>query len=50
MLYYTLRTYERIDLLLPFEEWGSENEAILNFPIAHNTLWLPPKFCINHCL
>ena len=28
MLYYTLRTYERIDLLLPFEEWGVENEAM----------------------
>ena len=22
---------------------------ILYFPIAHNTLCLPPKFCINHC-
>jgi len=28
MLYYTLRTYKRIDLLLPFEEWGGENEAM----------------------
>ena len=28
MLYYTLRTYERIDLLLPFEEWGGENEPM----------------------
>ena len=28
MLYYTLRTYEHIDLLLPFEEWGGENEAM----------------------
>ena len=23
--------------------------VILYFPIAHNTLCLPPKFCINHC-
>ena len=23
--------------------------SILYFPIAHNTLCLPPKFCINHC-
>ena len=22
---------------------------ILYFPIPHNTLCLPPKFCINHC-
>ena len=22
---------------------------ILYFPIAHNTLCLPPKFCINYC-
>ena len=24
-------------------------ESILYFPIPHNTLCLPPKFCINHC-
>ena len=23
--------------------------SILYFPIAHNTLCLPPQFCINHC-
>ena len=23
--------------------------CILYFPIAHNTLCLPPKFCINYC-
>ena len=27
-----------------------ERISILYFPIAHNTLCLPPKFCINHCL
>jgi len=26
--------------------WG---ELILYFPIAHNSLCLPPKFCINYC-
>ena len=25
------------------------HSSILYFPIAHNTLCLPPKFCINHC-
>ena len=29
---------------------GSKHpSSILYFPIAHNTLCLPPKFCINHC-
>ena len=23
--------------------------TILYFPIPHDTLCLPPKFCINHC-
>ena len=26
-----------------------EKLAILYFRIPHNTLCLPPKFCINHC-
>ena len=26
-----------------------ELDIILYFPIAHNTLCLTPKFCINHC-
>ena len=25
------------------------NTPILYFPIAHNTLCLPPKFCMNYC-
>ena len=25
------------------------SETILYFRIPHNTLCLPPKFCINHC-
>ena len=28
---------------------GTRLLRILYFPIAHNTLCLPPKFCINHC-
>ena len=27
-----------------------KNDAIDHFPIAHNTLRLPPKFCITYCL
>jgi len=27
----------------------NESETILYFPIAHNSLWLPPTFCINYC-
>ena len=40
---------------LGFDESGRlvliKNEIliILYFPIAHNTLCLPPEFCINHC-
>ena len=28
---------------------GGVNALILYFRIPHNTLCLPPKFCINHC-
>ena len=37
----------------PVEQLGTVQERICPidyFPIAHNTLCLPPKFCITYCL
>ena len=31
------------------ENETAEGSTILYFPIAHNSLCLPPKFCINYC-
>ena len=41
-----------IYVLLPFiAQWPeSATRRIDYFPIAHNTLCLPPKFCITYCL
>ena len=33
-----------------FQVIGIQNKTIDYFPIPHNTLCLPPKFCITYCL
>ena len=33
----------------PLPIWPYTARAILYFPIPHNALCLPPKFCINYC-
>ena len=42
---------KRFPLTTPSKKASSMTSmVILYFPIAHNTLCLPPKFCINYCL
>ena len=46
--YCVVHQYGRHDVL--WKWWPRDwKHSILYFPIAHNTLCLPPKFCINHC-
>ena len=45
---------DNCQILLYVTLWAMRNvhfrfPSILNFRIPHNTLCLPPKFCINHC-
>ena len=37
------------DLVRCSNHWAT-GDSIDYFPIAHNTLCLPPKFCITYCL
>ena len=47
--WYTCSKNACVGRILSRKSEGYEKVRILYFPIAHNTLCLPPKFCINHC-